>query len=65
MKLIEVIVDTKGGISLETRGFAGTTCREATQELERALGVVTKDQPTAEMFLIQQQRQQQSLDGQG
>jgi hypothetical protein len=63
MKLIEVIVDTKGGISLETRGFAGTTCREATLELERALGIVTKDQPTSEMFLIQQQPQQQSLDG--
>jgi hypothetical protein len=65
MKLIEVIVDTKGGISLETRGFAGTACREATQEMERALGIATKDQPTAEMFLIQQQPQQQSLGGQG
>jgi hypothetical protein len=65
MKLIEVIVDTKGGLSLETKGFAGPNCREATQELERALGVVTKDQPTAEMFLIQQQPQQQSLGGRG
>ncbi len=62
MKVIEVIVDTKGAISLETKGFAGTGCRDATRQLEQALGIVTRDDATPELFLANQQAQQQSAD---
>jgi hypothetical protein len=65
MKVIEVIIDTQGGVSMETKGFAGIACREATQELERALGIVTRDQHTPEMFHAAQQSQHQTLKANG
>jgi hypothetical protein len=65
MKMIEVLIDTKGGISMETKGFAGEACREATRELERSLGLVTRDQQTPEMFLASTQSQHQSLESAG
>ena len=65
MKVIEVIVDTKGGVSMETKGFAGSGCREVTKALERALGMVTSDRDTPEIHLANQQSQQQSLGSSG
>ncbi len=65
MKVIEVIVDPKGGISLETKGFEGTGCRDATQQLEQALGIVSRDSATPELFLANRQTQQQSMDNPG
>jgi hypothetical protein len=51
MKRIEIIVDEKGNTRIESKGFAGAECRQATAPLERALGVVTSDVPTLEMYL--------------
>jgi hypothetical protein len=62
VKVIEVIVDPKGGISLEIKGFAGTGCRDATKQLEQALGIVTRDSATPDLFLANRQTQQQFLD---
>lgn len=47
-KTIEVEVDPKGGIEIETKGFAGPECEKATAELERALGKTTKNERTPE-----------------
>ncbi len=47
---IEIIVSPAGQSRITTRGYAGATCRDATRELERALGIVQTDVPTAEMF---------------
>lgn len=47
---ITITVDPKGGVTVETKGFAGQACREATRALERALGQVLTDQPTAELY---------------
>jgi hypothetical protein len=50
MKTIEIIIDAKGEVRLQTRGFAGESCREASQLLEQALGEVQTESPTAEMY---------------
>lgn len=39
----------KGKAVIETRGFVGTACKDATKDLERAMGTVTSDTPTPEM----------------
>ncbi len=50
MRTIEIIIDSKGDASLQTKGFVGPACREASRNLEQALGVVEADNPTAEMY---------------
>jgi hypothetical protein len=45
---IEVVIDTKGGITIESKGFAGAECQKATAFLEEALGKVKSDTRTAE-----------------
>ena len=50
MKTIELVVSPQGKTTLETKGFAGESCRQASLFLEAALGVRATDQPTAESF---------------
>jgi hypothetical protein len=50
MKTIEITVNPLGQTRIETKGFSGSECIEATRELERALGVTRKDQRTAEFY---------------
>ena len=50
MKTIELVVSPSGETKLETKGFAGDACREASAFLEAALGAKQSDQPTAEAF---------------
>ena len=38
-KKIEITVRPDGSTSIKTTGFTGSSCREATRELERALGM--------------------------
>ena len=45
---IEIIVSAKGETTLQTKGFTGSSCRDASKVLERALGMVESDTPTAE-----------------
>ena len=53
MKTIEITVDAKGECAVQTKGFTGTSCREASKALERALGMVQSDTPTAELYQTQ------------
>ncbi|QDT22384.1 DUF2997 domain-containing protein [Gimesia chilikensis] len=48
MKTIEIIISTNGQSRLETRGFTGSHCRDASRFLEGALGKVSSEQLTAE-----------------
>ncbi len=50
MKTIEVTVSPKGEVTVETKGFAGRSCKAASEALEKALGVVKSDKPTPEMY---------------
>jgi hypothetical protein len=50
MKIIEITVDTKGQSTVETRGFSGSECREASKFIEQALGSPTGEKLTAEFY---------------
>jgi hypothetical protein len=43
MKTITIIVDKVGQVAIQTNGFDGATCRDATKAIERGLGVVLAD----------------------
>jgi len=47
---IEIIINPKGESVIQTKGFAGSSCRDATKALEQALGAVQSDKATAEMY---------------
>jgi hypothetical protein len=48
VKTIEIIVSPTGEMSVQTKGFAGGRCREASKFIEQALGERTGEQLTAE-----------------
>ena len=48
MKTIEIVVAPNGQTRVETKGFAGAECRQASEFIERALGQRTGEQLTAE-----------------
>ena len=58
-RTIEVIVSPTGETRIETKGFAGTSCRDASRALEEALGTRTDEQLTREYFQFTQQSLQQ------
>lgn len=60
-KIIEVIVLPTGETKVETKGFAGSACQEASRLLEQALGQRAAETLTAEFYSnpqAEQQRQQ-------
>ena len=50
MKIIEITVDAKGQTKVETRGFTGSECREASRFIEQALGQRTGETLTTEFY---------------
>ena len=58
-KTIEITVSPEGAVSLKTTGFSGSSCKDATRDLERALGVARKETLLPEFH--QQQAQQNRL----
>ncbi len=59
MKTIDVIVSRDGSTRVETHGFAGTQCKEASQFLEQALGLKQNEQLTADFYRSEVNAQQQ------
>jgi hypothetical protein len=57
MRTIEVIISPKGETKIETKGFAGSSCQQASHFLEQALGAKVSDKPTAEFYQAQTQAQ--------
>jgi hypothetical protein len=57
VKTIELIVSPQGEVSVQTKGFAGSSCRDASQFIEEALGQRTAEQLTAEFHQAQPQQQ--------
>ena len=47
-KIIEVTVSPQGETTIQTKGFVGEQCRDATRSLEAALGVRMQEQLTSE-----------------
>lgn len=56
MKTIEVIVSPQGEVSVQTKGFTGPSCREASQFIEQALGQRLGEQLAAEFHQVQPQQ---------
>ena len=48
MKIIEILVTPEGKTTVQTNGFTGSSCREASSFIEQALGQRTGEQITAE-----------------
>lgn len=48
MKTIEIIVSPKGETTVTTKGFAGSSCREASKFIEEALGQRSNETLTRE-----------------
>ena len=57
MKTIEITVDPAGQTKVETKGFTGGGCREASKFVEQALGQRTAESLTAEFYRGQEARQ--------
>jgi hypothetical protein len=61
IQIIEVIVSPQGETRVETKGFTGSSCRQASQFIEQALGIQSSEKLTAEFYHQEaaQQRLQQ------
>ena len=59
MKTIEIIVASDGKTTVQTKGFAGASCRDASRFLEQALGQCSNEQFTAEFHQTETVRQSQ------
>jgi hypothetical protein len=49
-KRIEITVSPEGATSIKTSGFTGSSCRDATRDLERALGMAGREHLLPEYF---------------
>jgi hypothetical protein len=49
-KKIEITVSPEGTTSIKTSGFTGGSCKDATRELERALGVPGRETLLPEFY---------------
>jgi hypothetical protein len=49
-KKIEITVSPEGATSIKTTGFSGSSCKDATRDIERALGVSGRESLLPEYF---------------
>jgi hypothetical protein len=59
MQIIEITVAAHGGTRVETRGFAGASCRQASAFVEQALGQRVNEHLTSEFYVPIPQTQMQ------
>jgi hypothetical protein len=60
-RVIEVIVSPQGETTVQTKGFIGEDCLQASKFLEQALGTTTSERKTTEFYQpvqVEQQAQQ-------
>ena len=60
---IEIRISPQGETRLETKGFSGSGCRDASRWLEAALGEKLSDKPTAEYYTSCSAEQRQQAGG--
>jgi hypothetical protein len=56
-RLIEIVIAPDGQTRLETKGFTGESCRDASRFLEEALGQRVGEQLTAEFHRVESENQ--------
>jgi hypothetical protein len=49
-RILEITIDPQGNTRVETKGFAGASCRAASRFLEEALGRSTGERLTPEFY---------------
>ena len=49
-RTIEITVSPEGATSIKTTGFTGSSCKDATRDLERALGVAGRETLLPEFY---------------
>lgn len=49
-RIIEVLISPTGEATVQTKGYQGADCLQATKFLESALGTVAAEQKTSEFF---------------
>jgi hypothetical protein len=49
-RVIEVVISPQGAVTVQTRGYAGSDCLQASKFIEESLGVVGSDRKTAEFY---------------
>ena len=59
MKQIEVLISPDGQSRILSKGYSGGLCRDATRELEQALGDRHSEQLTAEFYQTTSQQSNQ------
>jgi hypothetical protein len=57
-KIIEIVVSPAGETTVQTKGFAGSSCRDASRFVEDALGKRNGEQLTAEFYQRHEVEQQ-------
>ena len=57
MKTIEILVEPNGQSRVQTHGFSGGQCREASRFLETALGQAMSERLTSEFYEVQSQQE--------
>ena len=61
MKVVEIIINTSGQLTINAAGFSGTDCEKATAFLEQALGQLTAKQRKPEFYQRNQRTNQQKV----
>ena len=56
-RIIEVVISPQGETTIQTKGFAGSDCLQASKFLEDALGVSVADRKTGEFYQLQEAEQ--------
>ena len=56
-RIIEVVVSPTGEVTVQTRGYAGADCLQASKALEQALGVPAAGRKTEEYYHTHSQQQ--------
>jgi hypothetical protein len=49
-KKIEITVSPEGAVNIKTAGFTGSSCKDATRDLEKALGVAGRESLLTEFY---------------
>jgi hypothetical protein len=63
MQIIEIVVAPSGETKVQTKGFTGSSCRQASEFLEQALGRRVREDLTSEFYATQAAPQSQQLGG--
>ena len=59
MKTIEIVISPTGQSTVTTRGFTGSSCRDASRLIEQSLGQKIQEKLTAEFYATAHQPVQQ------